>query len=206
MALTLWGRINSINVQKALWCLHEIGEPFERIDAGREFGINDTAAYRAMNPNGLVPTLRDGDFVLWESNAIVRYLAMKFSRGVLAPTDPYVFASADRWMDWQQTTFNPVLGPAFHGLVRLPGSRGAEEIEQSLTQTEAAMAILNAHLAGREFLAGDAFSMAEGVIGPTVHRWLNMPVAREPRPAVEAWYARLMRRPAAQEAFVLPLT
>ena len=85
MGLTLWGRINSINVQKALWCLYEIGQPFERIDAGREFGINDTAEYRAMNPNGLVPTLRDGAFILWESNAIVRYLAMKYSPGVLAP-------------------------------------------------------------------------------------------------------------------------
>lgn len=206
MALTLWGRINSINVQKALWCLHEIGQPFERIDAGREFGINDTAVYRAMNPNGLVPTLRDGDFVLWESNAIVRYLAMKFSVGVLAPADREVFARADSWMDWQQTLFNPALGPAFHGLVRSPGSRSAAEIEQSLIQTDAAMATLEAHLAGCEFLAGDVFSMADGVIGATVHRWLNMPVRREKRPAVASWYARLMQRPAALQSFVLPLT
>lgn len=206
MALTLWGRINSINVQKALWCLHEIGQPFERIDAGREFGVNDTAGYRAMNPNGLVPTLRDGDFVLWESNAIVRYLAMKFSPGALAPADPQVFADADRWMDWQQTTFNPAVGPAFHGLVRSPGSRGPEEVEQSRVQSEAAMAILDAHLAHRAFLAGDAISMAEGVIGATVHRWLNMPIERKTHSAVEDWYARLMHRPAAQRTFLLPIT
>ena len=206
MTLTLWGRPNSINVQKALWCLLEIGQPFERIDAGREFGINGTPDYRAMNPNGLVPTLRDGDFVLWESNAIVRYLSTKFSRDALASTDPHVFADADRWMDWQQTVLNPALGPAFHGLVRSPGSRPQTEIDASLAATEAAMTILDAHLDGREFLAGDDFSMAEGVVGATVHRWLAMPVARHPRPAIERWYAALMARPAARRAFILPIT
>ena len=206
MTLTLWGRPNSINVQKAMWCLLEIGQPFERIDAGREFGINDTLEYRAMNPNGLVPTLRDGDFVLWESNAIVRYLSTKFLRGILAPSDLRVFASADCWMDWQQTVLNPALGPAFHGLVRSPGSRPQAEIDASIATTEAAMTILDAHLERHTFLAGDAFSMAEGVVGATAHRWFAMPVARKPRPAIERWYAALMARPAARQAFILPIT
>ena len=206
MALTLWGRVNSINVQKVLWCMQETGQPFERIDAGRGFGVTDTPEYRAMNPNGLVPTLRDGDFVLWESNAIVRYLATKFCRGMLAPEDPQHFADADRWMDWQQTVLNPALGPAFHGLVRSPGSRGPAEVEQSRVQTEAAMAILEAHLSGREYLAAESYTMAEGVVGASVHRWLNLPIAREVRPAVQGWYVRLMQRPAAKHIFRLPIT
>ena len=206
MTLTLWGRLNSINVQKALWCLYEIGQPFERIDAGRGFGVNDTADYHAMNPNGLVPTLRDGDFVLWESNAIVRYLATKYSPGVLAPRDPEGFADADRWMDWQQTTLNPALRPAFHALVRSPGSRNSREVEQSRVETEAVMDLLEEHLARRDYLAGNAFSMAEGVVGASVHRWLNMPVARNTRPALQGWYERLMSRPAARKSFLLPIT
>lgn len=206
MTLTLWGRPNSINVQKALWCLRETGQPFERIDAGREFGVNDTQAYRVMNPNGLVPTLRDGDFVLWESNAIVRYLARKYCAGTLAPDDPQVFADADRWMDWQQTALNPALGPAFHGLVRSSGSRPQTEVDASLAQTEAALAILEAHLTGREYLAGNSYSMADGVVGATVHRWLAMPVARQKRPATEAWYARLMQRSAIRDTYLLPIT
>ena len=145
MSITLWGRLNSINVQKVVWCLHETGQPFERIDAGRGVGVNDTPAYLAMNPNGLVPTLREGDFVLWESNAIVRYLATKFCHGSLAPSDPRAFADADRWLDWQATALNPVMGPAFHGLVRAPGSRGVAEVEASCAKTEAAMDILEHH-------------------------------------------------------------
>ena len=206
MALTLWGRINSINVQKALWCLLETGQPFERIDAGREFGVNDTPAYRAMNPNGLVPTLRNGDFVLWESNAIVRYLATEFCRGGLAPADPMQFAVADGWMDWQQTVLNPALGPAFHGLVRSPGSRPRAEVDASIAATEAAIGILDAHLRERPHLVGSAITMADGVVGASVHRWLAMPVSRQARPAVETWYAGLMQRDAARTAFILPIT
>ncbi|MGI9333231.1 MAG: glutathione S-transferase, partial [Gammaproteobacteria bacterium] len=101
---TLWGRVNSINVMKVLWCLDEIGLEYERVDAGMAFGVVDTPDYRAMNPNGRVPTLRDGDLVLWESNAIVRYLCERYSHGELSPRDPGERAVADQWMDWQQTT------------------------------------------------------------------------------------------------------
>ena len=181
------------------------GRPFERIDAGRGVGVNDTPAYLAMNPNGLVPTLREGDFVLWESNAIVRYLATKFCHGSLAPSDPRAFADADRWLDWQATALNPVMGPAFHGLVRAPGSRGVAEVEASCAKTEAAMDILEHHLRGRDFLA-HGFTIADGTVGAAVHRWLNIPVRRAERPALEAWYARVMQRPAAQATFRLPIT
>src|SRR5215203_5497868 len=133
--LTLWGRVNSINVQKVHWRLEELGLAYDRIEAGREFGVVDTPEYRRMNPNGLVPTIEDDGFVLWESNAIVRYLAAKR-------------ADADRWMDWQATTFTPATGPAFHGLIRTASEqRDASAIAQSIAKAEPMAALLDAHLA-----------------------------------------------------------
>src|SRR5829696_9275573 len=118
--LTLWGRVNSINVQKVHWCLKELGLAYDRIEAGREFGVVDTPEYRRMNPNGLVPTIEDDGFVLWESNVIVRYLAARHGAGRLYPDDLRVRFDAERWMDWQATTLWPALRPVFIGLVRTP--------------------------------------------------------------------------------------
>ena len=118
--ITLWGRLNSINVRKVVWCLEEIGAPYERIDAGLQFGVVGTPDYRAMNPNALVPTIRDGDFTLWESNAILRYLCARFADRGFWPSDVARRARGGRWMDWQQTSLNKAMGPAFHGLVRTP--------------------------------------------------------------------------------------
>src|ERR687884_1346177 len=118
--LTLWGRTNSINVQKALWCIEELGLAFRRLDAGREFGVNDTPEYRRMNPNGLVPTIEDDGFVLWESNVIVRYLAAKHGAGTLCPSDLRARFDAERWMDWQQTTLGLPIRDVFWMLVRTP--------------------------------------------------------------------------------------
>src|SRR3954452_13971495 len=121
--LKLWGRANSINVQKALYCIEELGLTYARIDAGRGYGVDDTAEYKAMNPNSLVPTLEDGDFGLWESNVIVRYLCARHSDGNIWPRGLRVRAGADRWMDWQETAITSAIGTAFPGLVRTPGSR-----------------------------------------------------------------------------------
>ena len=120
MPLKIWGRLSSVNVQKAMLCLELLGVPHERIDAGLSFGIVNTPEYRAKNPNGLVPTIEDDGFVLWESNAIIRYLAQKHAGGALWPNDAKARADADRWMDWQTTTLQPAMGPAFMHLVRLP--------------------------------------------------------------------------------------
>src|SRR5579863_7177368 len=106
--LKIWGRANSINVQKVLWCCGELGLQYHRIDAGNEFGVTKTPEYRVLNPNGLVPTIEDGDFQLWESNVIVRYLAQKSPSGRLCPADIRVRFDAERWMDWQATVFWPV--------------------------------------------------------------------------------------------------
>jgi len=203
--LTLWGRANSINVQKVIWCLEELALPYERIEAGLAFGVNHTPEYLAMNPNGLVPVLKDGDLVMWESNATVRYLAAAYGAGSLWSEDARQRAVADRWCDWQLSVFNPAFGPAFHGLVRSPGSRKPEEIAASHAQTEAAMRILDRHLANRAFLAGDRLSFGDVVLGSSVHRWLHMPVERQPTPHARRWYDTLAARPATEKAFLLPL-
>ena len=121
--LKIWGRNNSVNVQKVLWCCEELGLKYERLDAGGSFGVVNTPQYRALNPNGLVPTIEDGPFVLWESNAIVRYLTAKHSSGKLWPEDHKVRAEADKWMDWQNSMFWPAFRPLFWNVVRTPAVR-----------------------------------------------------------------------------------
>jgi glutathione S-transferase len=204
--IRLWGRKNSINVQKALWCIEELGLPYERIDAGRGYGVTDTPEYRSMNPNGLVPTIEDDGFVLWESNAIVRYLSNKHAQGALWPTEPKQRADADRWMDWQATAFTPAFGPIFHGLVRTPGSRTREEIEAAIAASENFAAILDARLADRAYVAGDRFTMGDIPAGAAAFRWLNLPIERRRLPHLERYVKELLARPAAQKVLILPLT
>ncbi len=205
--LKLWGRLNSINVQKAVLALEELGLAYERADAGLQFGINRTPEYLAMNPNGLVPTLDDDGFVLWESNAIVRYLAAKHAAGTLWPTDLQVRADSDRWMDWQTATLSSAMGPGFMGLVRMaPDKRDADAINASLAKTTKLVAMLDAHLAGRDYVAGAAYGMADIVLAPIMHRWFNMPCARAAAPNAERWYATLMQRAACIRVLTLPLT
>ena len=121
--LKIWGRANSINVQKVVWCARELGLAFERVDAGGSFGIVDTPAYRALNPNGKVPTIEDGELVLWESNAIVRYLAARHGPGTLWPEPLAARADADRWMDWALVELIPAMRDAFVHLIRTPADR-----------------------------------------------------------------------------------
>lgn len=205
--LRIWGRINSINVQKVVWAADELGLAYERLDAGGAFGIVATPEYRRMNPNGLVPVIEDDGFVLWESNAIVRYLAAKHGEGTLWPTDLRRRADADRWMDWGINAFIPATRDAFWQLVRTPPEqRDTKAIEASLSASEKPAAILEAHLAGREFVAGDAFSPADIVLGAAAHRWLRLPAPRTARPEMERWYAALKSRPGAAQVLSLPLT
>jgi glutathione S-transferase len=204
--LELWGRTSSLNVQKALLCLEELGLAYRRKDAGMEFGVVDTPEYKALNPNSRVPTLEDEGFVLWESNVIVRYLCAKHPEKGMWSADLRARADADRWMDWQQTTFNPSMNPIFISLVRKHGSRDDKTIEKLLLATEQNAAMLEALLSRQPFISGETFAMADIVLAPPLHRWLNLPVAREPRPALELWYERLMRRPAARKVLTLPIS
>ena len=206
--LKIWGRANSINVQKVLWCCGELDIKYERIDAGLQFGVNNTPEYKAMNPNGLVPTINDDGFVLWESHAIVRYLARKHGLGSLCPSDPKACADADRWMDWFATTVLPNLRPVFAELVRVaPDKRNMTLVEESRKKLAANMAILDAHLANRKYVIGDAFTMGDIPVGTAVQRWFNLPIGREPYKNIEAYYKRLQSRQAFKQFVdLLPLT
>lgn len=171
--LKIWGRANSINVQKVLWCCQEIGLEYERIDAGLHFGVNDTPEYAAINPTGLVPTIEDGDVRLWESNVIVRYLSHKHSMGGLCPADIVARFDAERWMDWQTAQFWAVLRPLYIALIRTPvDQRDAAAIARAEKLSSSAVRILDARLADRPFLAGDAFTgrYSGGGHGPSLVR------------------------------------
>jgi glutathione S-transferase len=194
--LTVWGRVNSINVQKVLWTLAELGVPYRRIDAGMKFGVNDTPEYKAMNPTGLVPTIDDDGYILWESNAIVRYLAARHAFGSLYPEELKPRFQAERWMDWQATTFNSAITPIFLGLIRTPeAQRDLAAIEASRVKTEACLGLLDDQLAGRDYMNGAAFTIADIPAGAGANRWYRMPVERTSRPNVERWLERLKERP-----------
>lgn len=186
--LTIWGRITSINVRKVVMAAQACGlvaeRDFKRIDAGREFGVTKGDAYTAMNPNQLVPTLQDGDFVLWESNAIVRYLCAKHSPGALYPADLQTRFDAERWMDWQQTTLNGAGREAFWQLVRFsPQDRDMALVRRSQAATEPLFACIDTLLSTRAFMAGDAFTMADIPIACEVHRWIGLPEPIHAQPA-----------------------
>ena len=206
--LKIWGRANSINVQKVLWCCGELNLKYERIDAGLQFGVNTTPEYKAMNPNALVPTIEDDGMVLWESQAIVRYLARKHGLGTLCPSDPKACADADRWMDWNATTVWLNLRPIFWNLVRTPPEkRDMALVNDSRNKLAASMAILDAHLAHRKYVIGDAFTMGDIPLGTAVQRWFNLPIERENFRNLKAYYQRLQgHTPFKQCVDVLPLS
>jgi glutathione S-transferase len=198
--LKIWGRLSSVNVQKVVWCADEIGLAYERIDAGGKFGLNDRPEFLAKNPNGLVPVIEDDGFVLYESNAIVRYLAARDAVDSLWPSDLRERADVDRWMEWQSTSFTPAMWAAFWQLVRTaPEKRDAAAIEASRTKSEKCASILDAQLAKRRFVTGDAFTAADIVVGCAAHRWLNLPLSRVVRPHLERWYAELKSRPGSRQ-------
>jgi len=194
--LHIWGRMSSINVKKVVWTAQELGLDFQRTEAGGAFGLVKTLEYLRLNPNSLVPVIEDDGFVLWESNTIVRYLCA--SRGsALYPSDLRQHFDAERWMDWQQTTFNPASRSGFWQLIRTPpAEQNQAVIAQSNAAVEALMATLDAHLAGRSFMVGAAFSMADIPLALEVHRWFGLPQTRQARPNIERWYSSLQARPA----------
>jgi glutathione S-transferase len=205
--LRIWGRTNSSNVQKVLWCCAELGLGHERIDAGRQFGVVDTPEYRRLNPNGLVPTIDDDGFVIWESNAIVRYLAGRYGAGGLCPEDLQARAAADRWMDWQVTTIGPPVGVVFLGLVRTPPEqRDLPAIREAAATAGEIWRIFDADLADKDYAAGDALTMGDIPLGVMAYRWYQLDVERPELPTLRAWYERLAARPAFREHVMLPLT
>jgi glutathione S-transferase len=206
--LTIWGRRNSVNVQKVLWCLAELGVPYERIDAGLEHGKNNEAWYLALNPNGRIPLLQDGSFTLWESNSIVRYLAAKHGLGGICPTSLESRAHADRWMDWQLSTLMPPVSIVFQTLLRTPAAkRDMAAVSRGIVEANRAVVVLDAHLTAQPYVAGEHFTMGDIPVGAVVHRWLEIPgIDHPPLSAVRAWRDRLTERPGFRAHVMLPLS
>ena len=195
--LKIWGRTNSVNVKKALWALEELKLRYERVDAGLQYGVVNTPEYRAMNPNGLVPTIDDDGFILWESHAIVRYLARKHGSGGLCPADPRACADADRWMEWYSTTLWPNLRPVFWNLIRTaPDKRDHRLVEDGVRKAGELAATVDAVLADRPYVAGDSLTMGDIPLGCHLQLWFRLDIARPAVPGLQAWFERLCARPA----------
>lgn len=202
------GRANSSNVMKVVWLLDELGLPYERTDVGGAFGGTDAPEYVAMNPNRTIPTLVEGDFVLWESNAILRYLASAHvADSPIWPADVKARASIDRWMDWQQTVAGPPHGVLLRGLVRTPPEqRDMAAINAAAEAARRAWTLLDAVLDRVPYVAGPAFTLADISLGVHVHRWFALDVERPDLPHLRTWYERLLPRPAYAAHVAQPIT
>jgi glutathione S-transferase len=205
--LRVWGRNNSINVQKVMWTVGELGLEHERIDAGGAFGGLDTSEYGRLNPNRRVPTVEDGEVVAWESNACVRYLAARYGAGTLWPEDPGERARSDMWMDWQASTLLPDMTVVFWGLIRTPeDQRDQAAIQAAAKRLGSLWPVVDAWLATRRFVAGNAFTMGDIPVGAACYRYHGLPIERPSLPNVEAWYGRLRERAPFREHVMIPIT
>jgi glutathione S-transferase len=207
--ITIWGRPNSVNVQKVLWCLRELDLTYERIDAGMAFGKNREPEYLSMNPNGRVPTLVDGDFVLWESNSIMRYLALAYRpQSPLYPQSAKIRASVDRWLDWTLSTLQPVDRPVFWALVRTPvEQRNMVAIQKDADAEAEQWKIVDAYLAGRHFIEGNELTLADIALGAYARRWFGVEGIRKPKfTHLERWFEQFRARPGFKEFIAPPMT
>lgn len=205
--LKIWGRASSANVQKVMWLIGELGIAHERIDAGLQFGQNNEDWFEAMNPNRTVPVLDDDGFILWESNAILRYLARRQDAETLYPSGLRERADIERWMDWQLGVLSPWITAILKNLIRTPPEkRDQAVIDNAIAQATKGMRLLDKHLAGRDFVVADALTLADIALGPMAQRWHAFPIERPELPALAAWYGRLTERPAYREHVMLPLS
>jgi glutathione S-transferase len=205
--LKIWGRKNSVNVKKALWAAEELGLKYERIDAGMEHGVTKTPEYLAMNPTSLVPTIEDDGFVLWESHAVVRYLAANHGMGTLCPADPQARASAERWMDWTHSFSREFQRPVFWPLVRTPPEqRDMKAVDQAIATCMNLLKVPEQYLANTPYLAGTSFTMGDIPLGCHIQLWYRLPIARPKMPGLDAWFQRLLERPLYRKIVDLPPT
>ncbi|WP_292966041.1 glutathione S-transferase family protein [Novosphingobium sp. UBA1939] len=200
--LTIWGRLNSHNVKKVAWAAIEMDLPHRRIDMGGPFGF--TPEYLAKNPNRMIPTIEDGDLVLWESNAILRYLADRHAPSFRS-NDPAIRGMGDKWMDWQ-FHFADAQRDAFLGCVRQGKNASDPAVARSAEASGAMMRILDAELATRPWLSGDRFGIADIPMGVYAHTFFSLAVPRPDVPHVAEWYARLRERPGYASQVMIPLT
>ena len=205
--LKIWGRSSSSNVQKVLFCCAELDIPFERTDWGGPFGGNQDPEYLKLNPNGLVPTVIDGDLVMWESNTICRYLATTRNGERLYPRDPVERTHVERWMDWQLSVVGPPMGQLLFGLVRTkPEARDHAAVEAARRRALAAWTIIDDELTDRPYLAGSELSLAEIVLGTQIYRWFAFPIERPELGNLRTWYDRVRQRPGFKSHIEQPIT
>ncbi|MBW9464404.1 glutathione S-transferase family protein [Kluyvera sp. EC_51] len=205
--ITLWGRNNSTNVKKVRWTLAELGLPYEQIMAGQGFGVNRDSAYLALNPNGLVPMLKDGDDVLWESNSIVRYLAAQYGAESLWQASPVQRAKSEKWMDWANETLSPVHRKILFGLVRTPvEQRNMAEINAAIEACKPLLAILDNTLANQTWLSGEQFGVGDIAVAPFVYNVLETVKTWPSLPHLERWYQQLAQRPAFRDVVMIPVS
>ena len=205
--LKIWGRRNSINVQKVLWTAELCGLPYDSIEVGGAFGGTDTSHYLAMNPNKVVPTLQDGDVTIWESNSIVRYLAARYGKDQFYPSDPVIRSHAERWMDWQLSTLGTPMRDLFWGYVRTPlEKRDSAALQNAFALACAEMRILDATLAVSPFVAGDRFTMGDVPVGCFTYRWFSLPLDRPELPHLARWYESLQAKPGYRQHIMVTMT
>nr|WP_300311319.1 glutathione S-transferase [Halomonas sp.] len=205
--MRLLGRNNSVNVKKVMWCAHELGLQLERADMGGPFGGLDSTEYQALNPNRLIPVLEDGELVVWESNAILRYLLATYGDGKLGSHSPASLARSDMWMDWVLSTLSGPFRDLFQNKVRkTEETRDHAAMARGLAVTGEKLAVVDHVLAEQEWLSGNEFAIGDIPMGCYAYGWFNMDIERPELPHLEAWYQRLTQRPGYQTHVMLPLT
>jgi glutathione S-transferase len=206
--LHIWGRLNSINVQKVLWLCEDLKIPFERTDAGMQYGVNKTQFYLQLNPNGLVPVIKDNELVLWESHAILRYLSKKHDvADILYPKSADQAAKIDQWLDWYNTTAWPVMRPLFWGFIRTkPEERNLQELEKTRVQMSSILKILDNQLKSTPWVTGDHFTIADLPLALIAFRWFNLPIEREDYQHLSRWFKQIELRPGYIKYASAPLT
>lgn len=205
--IKIWGRINSSNVRKVLWCAEELGLEYQQIDAGGAFGVVETPEYRSLNPNGRIPCLQDGEFTLFESNAICRYLAQKYGTVPFVSKDPHQWALADQWMDWTTFSFGMPFRNLFWNMVRTaPEDRDQQAIDLGIAHCSEQFAVADTVLKDQPYLSGAACGAGDIPLGCLAYAWFNMDIPRPDLPHLHAWYKRLTERPAYRKGVMSALT
>ncbi len=195
--MKVWGRRTSSNVQAVMWCLAELGIEVARFDVGHTYGGTDTAAFRAMNPTGRIPVLKDGDGApLWESAAILRYLAGRYGSAPFWPPDPEARARVDVWAEWAKINVSAnFTAPIFWRLVRTPSrERDMAAIGRSVDALVATLRIAEERLSEHTYLAGDDFTLADIQLGHLLYRYYDIAISRPPYPALCRYYDALIAR------------
>lgn len=197
MSLTIWGRPNSLNVHKVLWLATELGLQFEHIPAGQQYGLIKDEAFLAINPNGLIPVIQDGDTVLWESNTILRYLTEVYGKDSFWIADPQLRFTAEKWIDWYTTTVLPVFGVVFFNLVRQPeDKRDLHAVKIAAEKLEKILDIANTTLKKQPYLSGQNFGVADIPLALAINHWFNLTLERHhDHSHLKAWIERIRARP-----------